>query len=268
MRKISIFGLLLFVILSSSSCSSQNTCTIESYYLNSDIFNTDTTYSNVLIDGKSFTIKVLSDKLDVHLEKIDFSENKFENSSPKTIVINDESNKIVYAKKFDVLITTVSFNKQSGNLSKEGKLYFHWMSSAGGSGFSSNTSLVSLEDGKVVLTEIFNSGELSYVLFNKNDKEIYVLSGMWEHELDENGEPIETHFSEHRYKVLQYRFGYDGFNKKEIGITKNKYPSGDDGISSPELLQLIINGEDFMPGNTSVSEYNDFDNFNGEMLSK
>ena len=95
MRKISIFGLLLFVILSSSSCSSQNTCTIESYYLNSDIFNTDTTYSNVLIDGKSFTIKVLSDKLDVHLEKIDFSENKFENSSPKTIVINDESNKIV-----------------------------------------------------------------------------------------------------------------------------------------------------------------------------
>lgn len=267
MRKISIFGLLLFVILSSSSCSSQNTCTIESYYLNSDIFNTDTTYSNVLIDGKSFTIKVLSDKFDEHLEKYDSPEYEFDNISPKTIVIyNNQTGKISYVNKFDS--SKPFFIKQSGNLSKVGKLYLHWMSSGGGSGFSSNTSLVFLEDDKIQISETFNSGEMDYVLFNKNDKEIYVLSGIWGDELDENGEPIETHFSEHRYKVLQFRFGYDGFEEKEIGITKNKYPSGDDGISSTELLQLIISGEDFMPGNTVVSEYNVFDNFNGEMLTK
>lgn len=267
MRKISIFGLLLFVILSSSSCSSQNTCTIESYYLNSDIFNTDTTYSNILIDGKSFTIKVLSDKLDEHLEKYEEPEFEFDDVSPKTVVFySSETGKIAYVKKFDA--SKPFFFKQCGDLSKEGKLYLHWMSSGGGSGFSSNTNLVYLESGKIKISNVFESCEIDYVLFNKNDKEIYVLQGIYGNELDENGEPIETHFSNRRYRVLQYRFGYDGFDEKEIGSTKNRYSGGDEGKSASEILKDIISGETFMPGNTVVSDYEEFSNWNGQIINQ
>jgi hypothetical protein len=266
MRKISFFVLILFTILVDSSCSSQNTYTIEDYYLNSDFFNIDTTYNNVLIDGKSFKVNVLSDKLNEHLEKIKFSEDEFENSSPKTIVIYNEANKLVYAKKMDTPITRISLTKQSGSVSKEGKLYLNWMSSGGGSGFSSSTNLVFLEQGKIKITNIFNSGEMDYILFNKNNNEIYVLKGIWNDSLNENGDPIETHFSEHRYKVVQYRFGNGSYEEVEMGVTKNKYSSLDDGISGKELLQLIITGEDFMPENMMVSHYMVFDNYNCKII--
>jgi len=267
MKKKSLYTLMLFALLFVSSCNSQNTCKVEDYYLNEDIFKIDTTYSNVFIDGISFKIRILSDKLNEHLENYEEPEFEFDDVSPKTVVFySDETGKIAYVKKFDA--SKPFFMKQCGNLSKDGKLYLHWMSSGGGSGFSSNTSLVSLEDGKIVLTEIFNSGEMDFVLFNKNDKEIYILKGIWGDELDINGEPVETHFSDHKYKILQYRYGYDGFEEKEIGTTKNKYSSLDEGKSGIEILNDILKGENFMPGNTVVSEYLIFDNFNGVIIAQ
>jgi len=267
MKKKSLYTLMLFALLFVSSCNSQNTCKVEDYYLNEDIFKIDTTYSNVFIDGISFKIRILSDKLNEHLENYEEPEFEFDDVSPKTVVFySDETGKIAYVKKFDA--SKPFFMKQCGNLSKDGKLYLHWMSSGGGSGFSSNTSLVSLEDGKIVHTEIFNSGEMDFVLFNKNDKEIYILKGIWGDELDINGEPVETHFSDHKYKILQYRYGYDGFEEKEIGTTKNKYSSLDEGKSGIEILNDILKGENFMPGNTVVSEYLIFDNFNGVIIAQ
>jgi hypothetical protein len=267
MIKNSIYVLILFTVLFVSSFSSQNTCTVENYYLNSNIFNNDTIYNDVLIDGKHFKISVLSDKLDEYLEKIEFSEDKFQNDSPKTIIIYDNSNgKIAYAKKFDSSIP--SFVKQNGDLSKEGKLYLHWMSHGGGSGFSSNTNLVYLENGKIKITTVFKSREIDYVLFNKNDKEIYLLQGLYGDELDEDGSLIESHFSDHRCQVIQYHFGHYGYDEQKIGITKNKYSSGGTtGKSALEILQDIIDGEIFMPSNTIISDYKEFNNFDGKILS-
>lgn len=251
--------LLLSQTINELKDSIKYTSNIENYYMNEDIFKKDTTYSNVLIDGKLFKVNILSDKLNEHLEKIDFSEYEFVNTT-KTIVIYNEANKIVYADKVGAGITLSSLFKPNGNLAKDGKLYFHWVSSAGGSGYSSNTSLVSLVDGKIVITDIFDSDELAFILFNKNDKEIYILRG-----IIGNG---ETHFSKHKYKVVQYRYSDVGFEEKILGTTKNKYSSLDEGKSATEILNDIIKGEDFMPRYIVVTEYIIFNNFNGVIVAQ
>jgi len=243
----------------------QNSCKIEDYYLNDDIFKIDSTYLKVSIDGKSFKVKVLSDKLNEYLEEFELSEYDFNFLSPKTVVFySDETGDIVFVKKFDP--SKHNFFKQSGNLSKEGKLYMNRMITAGGSGISSNLSLVSLKDGKIVITEIFNSGSMDFILFNKNDKEIYFLKGIWGQELDQNGNPIESHFSKHRYKILHYSFRNGGFRENEIGITKNRYSNWDDDKPGTEILSDIIKGENLIPKSTIVSDYVCFDNFEGKIM--
>jgi hypothetical protein len=265
MKIISFINLFQFVIFILIGCKSKNASSIESIQLNSDNFNVDTAYSNVLIGEKLYTITVLEDKIDEKLEGYESSESDYD--SPKTIVIvNGQTGEIAYVSKFES--SKPFFLKQSTSLSKVGKLYFHVVQFGGGSGFSSSTSLLAIKENKIQIIKIFNSCEIDYILFNKNDKEIYVLSGIWSDGLDKNGEPIETHFARHRYKVMRYLIGSDSVEEKEIGVTKNKYSSGDDAISSTDLFQLIINGEDFMPDSIDVSDYNVFDNFSGGIFIK
>lgn len=244
-----------------SNCIPNNSTTIENYYSNPKIFNIDTIYEKVLIDGKYFTIKVLSDKLNENLEKYNKKELEFNDVSPKTIIIySSQSGRIKYVKKFDSSIPF--FSKTNGNLAKDGKLYLHWLSYGGGSGYSTYTNLVSLKNGKINISWILESSEMDYLLFNKNDKELLVLKGIWGNDLDEFGDPIETHFSKHKYKIMYYRISSNDFEEKELGITKDKYSSEDDGISNKQLLNQIIKGERFLEKNIIVSDYINFNNYN------
>jgi hypothetical protein len=248
-------------------CSSQNICNLENYYLNDDLFKTVNTYSKITIDGKPFKAKIFRDKFDENLRKYDEPESEFEDAAPKTLVLySDETQRIVYVNKF--YYSKISLAKLCGNLSKVGKMYLNCLSYGGGSGFSSNTNLVSFEEGKIVLTEVFNSSTLDFVLFNKNDKEIYILKGIFNHESVENAIDVETHFSNHRYQILRYRYGYNSFEQKIIGITINKYASLDDGKSAIEIFDDIIKGENFMPLITNLAEYIIFDNFGGAFIAK
>lgn len=245
---------ILFGLLIVTSCKNQNTFNIEDYYLNENIFKIDTIYQNVQINEKSFKIKILRDKLD---EKLEFDE-----VSPKTVIFySNETGEIEYVKKID--ISKLFFLKVNKNLSEDGKLYLHYVSSFGGSGYSSKTSLVYLENGEIVIKEIFQSSEIDFVFFNKNDKEIYILKGIWNNKLDPDGKLIETHFSNHKYKILQYLNEDSDFEENEIGITKNKYSSLEEGKSPINVLSEIIKNEKIIQINTIATEYMAFDNFFG-----
>jgi len=242
--------------------NSSNTSMIEDYYKNEYIFNIDTVYTDVLIDGKSFKIKILSDKSEEYLGKNREPDPEIADYILKTIVIySDETGKIAYVKKFDD--SKPHFVKQCGNLSKKGKLYLHWMNSGGGSGFTSNTSIVSIVDGKIAIEKIFNSCELDCIYFNKNDNEIYIFKGIWGSYKGHNGELLtESHFEDHRYDILQYRFEQNKFHENKIGITKNKYSDSDD------LLKKIIQNENIPSGKINHREYVYFNNYSGEILVK
>ena len=241
--------------------NSSNTSMIEDYYKNEYIFNIDTVYTDVLINGKSFKIKILSDKFDDYLGKNREPDPEIADYILKTVVIySDETGKIAYVKKFDD--SKPHFVKPCGNLSKKGKLYLNWMNSGGGSGFTSNTSLVSLVDGKIAIENIFNSNEMDCIYFNKNDNEIYIFKGIISLDQYQNGNLLESHFSDHRHEILQYRFEQNRFHENKIGMTKNKYSSSED------LLKKIIQNENIPSGKINHREYVYFNNYSGEILVK
>jgi len=101
----------LFTVLIVSSCNVQNSCKIEDYYLNDDIFKIDSTYLKVSIDGKSFKVKVLSDKLNEYLEEFELSEYDFNFLSPKTVVFYMMRLGTLYLSKNLILQNITSSNK-------------------------------------------------------------------------------------------------------------------------------------------------------------
>lgn len=254
MKKFKILILALTTSVLFTNCNSQISNDVEKYYSNTEIFKTDTIFNDVLIDGEKFTVKVLSDKLDEHLEPYKKSEDEYEVMSPKTLVFfSIDSAKIAYVKKFDFSSdfdsSTPSFKKLNGNIHNEGKLYLNWLNHSNGSGFRKKTYYVYLENGKLYLSEILESGELSYTYFNKNDKEILVFDGIWN--FNEN----ETHFSNHRYKITSYKYSYDGFVKDEYGTTYNKYPSDDEGFDFQTVLPQMKTYERILPNGITASDY-------------
>jgi hypothetical protein len=240
---IKINSLLLTVTLITifASCKAQNSVNIKNYYADTTLFKTDTTYNNVLIDGQQFSFKILRDKLNEHLEK--FTENgepNFEQSPMTVILTNNNDGKIIYIKKFDFEpddypSLSYSFYKgQSQHLNDNGKLYLMLNKGYGGSGSRSIRYYINFKDNKINFSDLFSSsGELSYIVYNKNDNEIIVLDGIW------NMKENESHFANHRYTITKYTFDKKGFDKKEIGQTKFKYSSlGEDKPISQILVDI------------------------------
>ncbi len=228
----------------------QNNCTLESYYSSEEIFRIDSVYEHVNIDGQTYTIKVLYDKKNEHLEDVgELDEYAFSSDSPITLVFY-KNEKIIYAKKFGYDLPRIF--KAGNDLTADGKLYLGWFSSGGGSGYSVETYLVSLQDDQINMEKVLTSNELSYQIYNKNDHEIYFLQSIWEMNPEDSDE-FEAHFSDHKYEIFVYSYGSDGFEVDSKGVTKNKYASEWD--DPRDLLREIFRKETFLPDEIDINNF-------------
>lgn len=232
---------------------SQRDCDLESYYNNTAIFRVDSIYSNVRIDDQFFTIKVLSDRVDEYLEP--YTEEQVEqwNDGQKTLLFFDQkTQKLVFAKKFGFAIP--EFEKTSGNLSKEGRLYLRWFSSGGGSGYLLESFLVYLDEGRIRTNELYTTDELDFIVPHKNDQEVYILRGIWDMTIDDETGDFESHFADHKYEVFLYTFSGSQISEKSLGITEKKYASLDQGKSALEIFMEIQINEKIIPSTVKVAD--------------
>ena len=243
-------------LLGWSNVYSQKECDLESYYNNPDLFHMDSVYNNVWIDGQQFTIKVLSDRMNEYLEIYDEEQVEQWNDGFKTLLFYDQqTQKMVYAKKFSFAIP--EFEKVSGDLSKEGKLYLRWFSSGGGSGYLLETSLVYLDHGRITMEELFTTDELDFLIQAKNDQEIYILRGIWDMTEDEETGDFESHFADHKYEIVFCRFGENGFESQSLGTTTKKYASLDEGKTAFEIFAEIKRNEKLLPPDLKLNDFVD-----------
>lgn len=250
-----IVTLILITVL--TSCKAQNADNIESFYSDGKLFKIDTVINDILIDNKSFSLTVCRDKLNEHLERFTESEEPTFEQSPMTIVFkNSNDGKCVYIKKFDFEpndypYLNYSFYKSQGQTLKDnGKLYFYLNKSYGGSGSRSNTYLIDFKGNQINFSQLFeSSGELTYIVYNKNDNEIIVLDGIW------NMKEGEGHFANHRYKIKTYTYENNSFTEKEIGQTKFKYSSLDENKPISQILSDIKAKEPILLNGINLSDY-------------
>lgn len=275
MKKSINFLLLLsfYFILNNCSSNSENNFKNESRYnktcsFNNDVYSEKASYviefisSKVLIDNRSFTIKIVRDKFLNDSIPYDFNvENWWENESPSTLLIYDNSTcELVYSKKFDGVKLTLS--KINGDFSKKGNLYLHLISSGGGSGFTTWINRIDIYNGKIRVEQIFDSNELSVILFNKNDKDIILLNGIWDMSGWSDNSEGETHFSEHRYKIKNFKLNKNRILIKDIGETESKFST--ENKSSKELLDEIIFTEKIESLYKKTKQFKVFDNWLGK----
>ena len=240
-----------------ASCNAQNSDNTKSYYSDTAIFKIDTTINNVLIDGKQFSLKVLRDKFDEHLDKFSEEDEPSFTQSPMTVILtNNADGKVVYLKKFDFVpddypYLTYSFYKgQAQNLNDNGRLYLMLNKGYGGSGSQSIRYYINFNENKINFSELFSSsGELSYIVYNKNDNEIIVLDGIW------NMKENESHFANHRYTITKYAYRDNSFDKKVIGQTKFKYSSLDDDKPIAQILIDIKTKEPLLLKGINLNDY-------------
>lgn len=248
----------LIVLTSLFFCSlsqgfSQQECDLESYYNNNAIFRVDSVYKNVRIDGQLFTIKVLSDRMDEYLEFYTEEQMWEWNDAPKTLVFYDQkTRKMVFAKKYDFAVP--QFEKAGKDVSKEGRLYLRWFSSGGGSGYLLDFYLVHLENGKITVSDLFTTNELDLVLYHKDDQRIYVLQGIWDMSEDDETGDFETHFSDHKYEVVECHFDGNELVKTSLGVTEHKYASLDEEKPVKEIFREIQLNEKIIPSTVNVDD--------------
>ncbi len=239
--------ILCLIFLINFSCNSNKTKDEQlNTYSDTTTFITDTVLNNVEIDNVQFTIMSFRDKLDEHREKF-----KFVTESPLTVVIiNNNSNKIVYIKKFDFdhLYLYYSFHKWGNqSLNNFGKLYFEINTNAGGSGSSGKIYFFNFKNGIMNLNNIFDFNELSYTVFNKNDNEILLLEAIWSEG--------ESHFEKHRYTISKYTCSNEYFSKNLIGQTKFKYASYNDEQPIHQTLSEIKLNEPILMESLYLDNY-------------
>ena len=263
MTKINSLLLTVCLITIFANCNGQNSDNAKSYYSDTTIFKMDTTIKSVLIDGKHFSLKVLRDKFDEHLDKfLEEGEHSEEGEpsfiqSPMTVVLtNNADGKIIYIKKFDFEpndypYLNYSFYKgQAQNLNDKGRLYLVLNKGYGGSGSQSIRYYITYNENKINFSELFkSSGELSYIVYNKNDNEIIALDGIWN--LEEN----ESHFANHRYTITKYTYRNNSFDKTVIGQTQFKYSSLDEDKTIAQILIDIKTNEPVLLKGINLTDY-------------
>lgn len=246
-----------------SNCqSTTDKCSISNdHYSNTKLFKVDTVYTNVDMGNINCTVKIVKERLNENLEEYpDVSEDEWwEDGAPKLLIVYDNSNcRMIFRKKIEGM-KVVLFKKES-DLSKQGNLYVHLISSGGGSGFTAWTNRFILENGKLELQQLFQTGELTNIYFNQNDQEIILLRGIWEMN-NEN----EAHFDPHKQSVSICRFGETQFIVEDIGTTKYVYSS--ENITSNQMLKNIVNKERNIL-NVNPTNFIGFNNWDGTFENK
>jgi hypothetical protein len=212
---------------------------------------------NVLIGGKAFRVKVLRDKLELpkNYRKRE-GEALIYGNGLITLLVENYQNQTVFVKKFDQYashkpISTFNIFKGLGQpFEKEGKLYFMLNTSYGGSGSISNLYHIDFKNNHIIADELFSgSGELTYILWDKNDDDLIFMQGIW-------GKG-ESHFADHRYKISKYTYNknINSFYKSEIGETKLRYSSLDNNRTPKQVLADIKRNEPQLIGNIEPYNY-------------
>ncbi|MBU0489228.1 MAG: hypothetical protein KKA07_04415 [Bacteroidetes bacterium] len=256
MKKVTFLLLIMAIVGIYASSTAQNTHKIEAFYSDTGVFKTDTVINRVLIEEEQFTIEVYRNIFNEHIYTYSASGDPYFEQSPITIIIKNSDSEIVYLKTFDFEpddypYLIYSFYKGQGqDLNKPGKLYVEINISYGGSGSLSNIYFITLKNGTISFNKLFQvSGVLDYVVYSSYDSEIIVLEGIW------NFEEGETHFANHRYMITRYIFIDNSFQKKEIGMTVNKYSSLDEDKPIMETLKEIENREPELLQEINISDF-------------
>lgn len=246
----------IFFLASLTPTNGQTPKQVKSILADKDLYETDTIIENILIDGRKFTIKVLRDKFNEHLDKFTEEDDPSFTQSPITVVFtkNTDDNPI-YVKRFDFEPSDYpyldySFYKgQEQNLKSPGKLYFIVNKTYGGSLSTHSIYFINFKDNKINLNHLFYCNELTHILYALNDKEVLSLVGIW------NIEEGESHFGDHRFKITRYIFGDNDINTEEIGETKFKYSVLNKKKSSSEILTEIKLKEPQLLANINLTYY-------------
>ena len=240
--------LLLSAIVLASSCSYKKNpqSVLKAYYADTSIFKIDTVFNKVLIGKKEFIIKVEREKFNNNFQL--FNE---PTSCPITIlIINKDDGKIVYFQRITdgVYINCSMYKEHNKPLSSSGRLYLFIERNFGGSGTKVTQYFLSFNAGEFELKKLTESNELSIFYYNKNDKDILRLDGVWELE--------DGHFGNHRYKITKITFDSNGdwFQTKTIGETSLKYTCAGFNSKVP-LLKDIQTKEPYLMKSEEISEY-------------
>ncbi|MBL0234684.1 MAG: hypothetical protein IPQ08_13640 [Chitinophagaceae bacterium] len=257
MSKIRLLLLTIYFLTFLTLPKAQTPNQLKSLFADKTLYKTDTVIKNVLIDGTKFSIKVLRDRFDEHLDKFTEEDEPSFTQAPITVVFTRPTDdNPIYIKRFDFEpndypYLNYSFYKgQEQNLSNPGKLYLLLNKGYGGSGSTSSRYFIDFKDREINLNPLFtSSGELSYIVYNRNDNEIIALDGIWN--MDEN----ESHFANHKYIITRYVNSKGSFDKEEIGQTKFKHSSLDENKTISQILSDIKVKEPSLLTRINLSDY-------------
>lgn len=242
---------LVTVMFTACSTHTPNLNPIDRLVSDTGIYEVDTVYNNVNIDGEEFSIKILRDKSDEHLHKFDTVTKQNCETPPISMVITDKSGKVIYFRKLVSEYLNVSyslFKVDNKPLSGSGKLYFAIDENGCGSGtwgpvylidYKQNDEYIPLKEEAVIarfgskisgatpkqkdtskrkdiiLTTVFEQNESEHAYYNKNDNQILITRGKWE-----DG---ESHFDAHRQHIILLSYHEGEYHEEDLGITKLKY---------------------------------------------
>lgn len=210
------------------------------YYSDTGRFFMDTIYKKVNLEGQNYSIWVLRDNYDTNNVRYDRTiEDGFNirsiYNSPVTVLFINPKKEIELIKHFG-LYCPVFFKPSGKGIESQGKLLYKRNFGAGGSGFREQMSLVFLQDKKVETNDILETGELDYLLFKTDEKQILVLNGIWDMEAREG------HFENHRFEVNNYELNYQNYlDKVFICTTNSKYVCPDFGNANHTLFEMKFN---------------------------
>ena len=167
--------------------------------------------------------------------------------SPVTMVARNSRHRLFFTKTFPVPAGAYS---SYGFVTASNKLYFINSYNFGGSGSLDNTYCLIMRGNSLICIPVYKGGELNLTAYNKNGNDIIVFEGIWD---IKNG---ESHFQDHRYRIVRYEFKNESFVKVIHGKTIYKYPSLDDeNISLMNVFKDIKRKEPSLLKSINPSEY-------------
>ena len=218
LKAVMFFFGIFFLISNASSRQAKNY-----NYSDTNLYAPDTLIEKVNIDDKLFSIEFLRAK---------YNEASSKNINELSILIkNIELGKNEYRCKFKENEYNI-FKVNHTSLTGKGKLFLTLDFNGRGSGFNGKCFEISARNKKIEIYPIYNFDELSLIYFI-SDSEIIKLEGIW------NFKENESHFSNHRYMITQYKYIDTKFTAVKLGNTILKYSSFDEDKSPKQVLTEI-----------------------------
>jgi len=256
------YSLKLFLFLLTAGhickCAAQKMPTI-GYPDTTRVFKLDTVFKHVWVDGKFVAIKILHDRYDPeHKSYEQVGPDDCYNADLTLLISDEKSKKNSYMKKFkhapnDRPYVSYSLYKcKDQRLSDSGRIYFMMNETYCGSGSRYIWYSIELDKGVIHLTELMEpTGRSAGLIYNKNDKEVLLIVGLWAQSDSEMSLPGHLY----RISLCKYDSSQHSFSRHEIGVTRQRYPTIDEDNSELQVLREIKKREPGILGSVNVGEY-------------